>query len=1027
MTTETRRPVSSQGEVGSDHTSHAVDRLARPPGSRIGRGSLHFTFDGREFMGRPGDTAASALLRNGVRLFARSIKYRRPRGILTAGIEEPNALLTVGQSPNIVPNVPAPVLTLHDGMQLRSQNRWPSLQTDVLSFLGLGGRLLGAGFYYKTFKWPAWRMYEPFIRRLAGLGPAPGGSDLCQPSLEHLDCDVLVVGAGASGIEAARVSSACGARVIVCEREPLCGGELEFEEATIDGTDARSWLIESLDLLRQQGVRILTETAVVGNSDRVWIAHCYPGGLPHSHGVYRIRAKVAIIATGAVEHGIVFEGNDRPGVMLLSAAERYLARYGVIIGKRLVLFGNHDRLYCTATRFMAVGARIAAIIDTRASSCIGTNRARLQRAGVTCLDGHAVLRAMGGRGLRGVIVAPLKDMSRGRGVPCDALLVSGGWAASRLAAVLQGSLTYRGELGQVNSAAVTALSVVCGAAAGCVDLDGSLADGNRAAHSAVRACGAARKQKTPARAVSTTGSASDVQGAVQAAMTAWTEHSRDVALRGRGDPDPRVVPFWRSPSRRAAEKRQFVDFQNDVTVADLRQALAEGFIDIEHIKRYTTLGVGTEQGSISAPAAVGILAELTGSLGNAGRVSRARPPTQPVTLATLALHRRGHTLRPERQSPLHAWHLANGGVLESMGLWMRPRYYRASGSDARSAGVAEASQVRSCCGLADGSTLGKIEIAGSSAAEFLDRLYLTRISNLAVGRSRYAVLLREDGMVLDDGLVLRVARDRFFATVSSTHTELILAHMEFWCAVEYGSQDVMITDLTDASSVLTVAGPSARGHLSAVLDAPWQGKLASLKHMEFADDVWNGRALRVLRASFSGELAFELHCHPAIALPLWEGLIACGATPYGLEALDILRLEKGYLVSAEINGQTTPHDLNLTVPADCKCIGSPLLGRPGLHEPDRPRIVGVLGLNSKDEFSGGAQLVDAERPTRPCGYITSAGYSPSLRRHVGLALAARRISLGSELSAREPLYGRTTRVRLTLPAHFDPAGERMKS
>jgi methylglutamate dehydrogenase subunit C len=997
----------SQGDDGNQ----PVRRTPRPrTGSRVREGRLSFTFDGRMFQGQPGDTAASALIASGVRLFARSIKYRRARGVVTAGIEEPNALLTVGAPPSIIPNVPAPVLTLQDGLQLSSQNRWPSLRHDVFACVSLGGRLLNAGFYYKTFKWPSWRAYEPLIRRLAGLGAAPASSDISEPSVKYLHCDVLIIGAGPSGLEAARVCSAAGARVIVCEREPVCGGELEFEGAVIDEVSGLQWVNLNLKVLKSQGVEVLTETSVVGNAGTLWIAHRYAGGLPYDHGVYRIRAGVTIIATGVIEHGIVFEENDRPGVMLLGAAERYLAREGVIAGERLLLFGNHERIYAAAARFLAAKAVVAAIIDTRDPSCIATNRTPLQQAGVACFAGHAVLKSIGRTAVRGAMVAPLKDISRTRRIACDGLLVSGGWQPSRLATTLEGRAADTLEPGSEASASTVPVGIVCGGASGRMELVASIADGHRAGRLAVRA---ARNRRTNADQI--------------LSVARDTTASDRLGQRAHGDPETGLIPFWRSPCPTAAEKRQFVDLQNDVTVADLRQAVTEGFIDIEHIKRYTTLGIGTEQGSISATAGAAIVSEFVDARGDAPRVSRPRPPIQPLTLATLAGQRRGHALRPERSTALHGWHLANEGVLEPMGLWMRPRYYRSNGVDAQTAGVAEARRVREHCGLFDGSTLGKIEVAGPGAPELLDRLYLTRISSLPVGRSRYAVLLREDGMVLDDGLVLRLGADRFLTTVSSSHADLVLAHMEFWRAAEFALQDVMITDLTDAWSVIVVAGPTSRSALSETLGADWRSQFAALKHMDLAEDHWDGRALRVLRASFSGELAFEVHTHPASALNLWERLIACGVSPYGLEAVDILRLEKGYLVAAEMNGQTTPHDLNLAVPGDRNCIGAALLDRPGFHEPERPRLVGVQGVRPDDVFLGGAQLVQSERRGRTCGYISSAAYSPHLGHQVGLALVARRIPLGSELFAHEPLYARTTRVRLTVPTHIDAAGERMKS
>jgi glycine cleavage system aminomethyltransferase T/NADPH-dependent 2,4-dienoyl-CoA reductase/sulfur reductase-like enzyme len=1006
-------------------------------GLRVGERRVCFTFNGHEFEGQAGDTAASALLQSGVRLFARSIKFRRPRGILTAGIEEPSALLTVGAVPKTNPNVPAPIVQLYEGIQLRSQNGWPSLERDLLACMGLGGRLFSAGFYYKTFKWPTWRMYEPFIRRLAGLGCAPELGDVSAASVEHLDCDVLVVGAGPAGLEAACASSAAGARVVLCEREPVCGGELDIESAAIDGVSQLRWLTNTLKQLARQGVRILTETAVVGRSGGLWIAHRYAGDLLASHGVYRIRATIAIIATGAIEHGIVFEDNDRPGAMLLGAAEKYLARYGVIVGARPVLFGNHERLYAAAARFLAAGVRIAAIVDTRPASSIDTDRRSLQQDGVTCFDEHVVLRAIGRRSVRGAIVAPRNDLSRTRSIACDALLVSGGWSPSRLANLLQGDcgvyrISQSDNLHTVRAPTV----IICGAAAGRLELDIALTDGSRVGRFAADLVRnqqhAGRRQHLEIQRDSVQSSAkrgprTDSEPTASRAGERSRAADAIVGPRSRGDPNPGVLPFWRSPCSLAAEKRQFVDFQNDVTVSDLRQAMAEGFLDIEHIKRYTTLGVGTEQGGTSTVVGAGIVAEISGSRQDTSRMSRVRPPVQPVMLATLAHHRRGPTLRPERHTPLHEWHVSHGGVLEPMSLWMRPRYYRESGVDARTAGIAEARRVRERCGICDASTLGKIEFAGRSAPEFLDRLYLSRISTMPVGRSRYAVLLREDGMVLDDGIMLRLGEDRFLATVSSNHAELVLSHVEFWRDAEFGTKDVAIADLTDAWSVIVVAGPASRGVLTEALGPILQHSLAALKHMDFMETKWRLRALRVLRASFSGELAFELHCHPLLAMPLWERLIACGATSYGLEAMDILRLEKGYLVSTEINGQTTPHDLNLAIPAGRSCIGSELLDRAAFHESVRPRLVGVQSTRSADLFSAGAQLVELDRALRPCGYISSAAYSPALGRQVGLAFVARHVRVGTELTACEPLYKRKTRVRLTSPTHFDLEGKRLTS
>lgn len=975
-------------------------------GTRLGTERVKFTFDGRGFDGQVGDTATSALLANGVRLVGRSIKYRRPRGILTAGPEEPNALFTVGERPFLVPNVPGPQLALRDGLVIRSQNRWPTLRCDLLSLLQAGGGFFGAGFYYKTFIWPSWKPYERIIRNLAGLGKAPQSCNLGDVSTEHLSCDVLIGGAGPAGLAAALAAARAGAKVILCEREPVCGGELEFETGTIDGQPAADWVIQVLAQLREQRVRVLTESTIVSGTDGLVIAHNEIGGLPGRNGMYRIRAATFIAAMGSVERPIAFIDNDRPGVMLLGAAERLLARFGVRVGSQFVLFANHDRVYSAAARFLAAGIRVRTIVDTRIETQLGAGndsalrlRADLMRAGVECLLGQAVIAAHGGQsGIRSALVAPLAAPSTSRTLACDALLVSGGWTSVvHAGSELGGSLRYSKDISAFTIAQQPAWRHSAGAANGALDLESVVIDGHRAGECAARIAGA-------------TGFAG-------------------IAPRAAADPAPRLGTFWRSAAPRSAEKRQFVDYQNDVTVADLRQALEEGFLDIEHVKRYTTLGVGTEQGRTGGLVGAGIVAEMKGESVSQVGTSRSRPPYHPVTLRSLAGHRVGQGLRVIRRTPLHEWHAANGGQLEPMDLWMRPRYYTANGVDVFTAGIAEASRVRTSGGIADGSTLGKIEIAGSDAAAFLDRLYLAKASALKIGRSKYMVNLREDGMVLDDGIVLRLAENRFLATTSSGHAQHMLSHFEYYRDTEWAGRMVTVTDVTEAWAVIVVAGPNSRAILRAVLGAEWHGPLDTVRHMELAAGERNDRELRVLRVSFSGELAFELHCRPQIALLLWEALVASGLAPYGLEAVDILRIEKGYLVSSEINGQTTPFDLGMSglVKLGNPCVGSDLLDRPAFNELKRPQLVGLRAADGHAKFLAGAQLTAVNDEKHACGHVTSSAFSPALGEWIGLALVARSLaSQGACLLARDPLRHAQTTVRVVSPVHYDPAGERLR-
>jgi glycine cleavage system aminomethyltransferase T/NADPH-dependent 2,4-dienoyl-CoA reductase/sulfur reductase-like enzyme len=921
-------------------------------GRRISTETFEFFFDGKPYRAQRGDTAASALTAAGVRALGRSIKYRRLRGLLALGPEEPNALLTVGDTPACIPNVPAPVVRVEPGMRLYSQNRWPSLRLDLASLLRLGAGFWGAGFYYKTFMWPSWKFYEGIIRRLAGLGKAPGASSLPQAMVRHLDADVLVAGAGPAGLRAALDAARLGKRVILCEREPVIGGELSFETANIEGLPALEWVRRAQEELIRAGATILTDSAVVSAKGGVVIAHHQPAGMPGADTLLRLYAPSLINAMGAVERPIAFIDNDLPGVMLCSAAERLLSDYGVRAGRRVVLFGNHDRIYRTAERLRAGGVGVRLIVDTRERTA-SEARAALLAAGVECLLEHSVVRAEGSGALRAVQIAP-----GARRIDCDALLISGGWSAA------------------VRAAAPGDWHGVRGAAAGEVTL---------------------------------------------------------AAIVGASDDDgaPHLEPYWRSAATEAQEKRQFVDMQNDVTVADLRQALAEGFRDIEHVKRYTTLGVGTEQGRTGGMLGAAIVAELSGTALAAIGTSRARGPYQPVPMGVLSGTRVGEGLRPERRTPLHEAHVSAGAVMELMGGWMRPRYYRGNGADAFAAGVAEAARVRRHGGICDGSTLGKLEIAGADAPAFLDRIYLNSATAIEPGRARYAALLREDGMVLDDGLLLRHhAADRFTATTSSSHSAQVLSHLEFYRDTEWRGRRIAISDVTESWSVIIVAGPGSRAALRTVLGESWQPVLASLRHMGFADSA----GLRLLRASFSGELGYELHCRPAAAGALWQALGATGLAPFGLEALDILRVEKGYLTGSELNGQTTPMDVRLGAMlrsgadgAARESVGRALLGRDGLQSADRPILVGLRAADGRSQFLGGAQISATATAPESLGYVTSAVFSPALQEWIGLALVARNSSAaGMELFARDPLRGGDTRVRVVPPAHFDPEGQRIR-
>ncbi len=967
-------------------------------GTRLGTGSVRFGFDGREYVGREGDTAASALLAAGVRAFGRSMKYRRLRGVVSAGVEDPGALLTLGRGATRIPNLPAPALLLREGMELYSQNRWPALHRDVASLLQFGGGLFGAGFYYKTFLWPSWRAFERPIRALAGLGPAPGASVLPDARVEHLSCDVLVAGGGAAGLCAALAAARCGATVVLVERDSTLGGELQFETATLDGLPARQWIEETRAGLVRLGVRLLVGTRCVGGSDGLHIAHGEPGRPDEAATVYRIRARAMVIALGAVERPIAFVDNDRPGVMLLGAAERFQAGWGALAGRAAVVFANHDRAWLAAERLLAAGVPLRAVVDVRGSAGprASVSRDRLEAAGVDCLAGHVVTAAGGRAGVASVEVAT-RAGGRPRRIDCEFVFVSGGWSPSIHPGLQQGGGRRYDSAQSAFVAEPSAGRWIVGNAAATWSIAGVAAEGH--------ACGAA------------------VAGSLGFGAAAGEPPRAD------GDPEPGLEACWRVPCEPRDEHRQFVDPQNDVTVADLRAALAEGFIDVEHVKRYTALGFGTDQGRLGGTLGAAILAELRGQpLAEVG-ISRPRPPYHPVTLRSLAGLRTGPALRVARRTVLHEWHAANGGILDPMGLWYRPRYYRANGADAARAAVVEARRVRGHGGVLDGSTLGKIEVCGPDAAAFLDAAYLTRASTLRPGRARYMVCLREDGVVLDDGLALCLEPGRYVVTTSSSHGEHVLSHLEHLRELEWAARGVILTDVTDAWAVIVVAGPASRDALVGVLGGEWVSTLVALPHMGLARGRHLGHELTLLRAGFSGELAYELHARPAAAPALWQALVAAGLAPYGLDALDILRVEKGYLTTSEINGETTPHDLGMDalLRAGQPCVGRELLDRPGLHAAARPRLVGLRAVDGRSPFLAGAQLTVGARDARPCGYVTSACHSVALDQPVGLALVAREIAEGAELHVRDPLRNSQGRVRVCAPVHFDPDGTRMKA
>ena len=983
----------------------------RAGGQIFRKQSLDFSFDGKTYQGHPGDTLASALLSHGVRLMGRSFKYHRPRGVLSAGFEEPNALVELRSGARREPNTRATTVELYAGLNALSQNRWPSLKFDLMAVNSLASPIFAAGFYYKTFMWPAsfWeKLYEPLIRRAAGLGRASGLPDPDLYDKVTCHCDLLVIGSGPSGLMAALIAARSGARVVLAEEDFAFGGRMLSETYELDGLTGLDWLAQTLaELQSLDNVTLLKRTCVFGVYDhgtyaaleRVNDHVATPPAFQPRQRLWRIIARQSILAAGAIERPLIFGDNDRPNVMLANAARTYATRYGVKAGTQAVVFGNNDDAISTLHSLKAAGITVAAYIDPR-ETLPDALKTAANSTGAQLISG-VVTRARGKLNVSGVDIRD--HAGRTFTLACDLVAMSGGWnPAVHLTSHLGGKPVWNEAKAAFVPGTLPPAMQVVGAANGQMALDECLRSGAEGAVRALTACGF--KTATP-------------------------------TLPYVADESTAVTALWQV---KGVKGKAFVDFQNDVGAKDVELSHREGYRAVEHLKRYTTLGMATDQGKTANVNGLALMAELSAKTIEQTGTTRFRPPYSPVSIGALAGIHTAKDFRPTRKTAGHDWAVEQGAVFMEAGLWLRAQYFPQKGDKSwLDACNREVLATRNSVGVADVSTLGKIDIQGKDAAAFLDRVYCNSFSTLAVGRVRYGLMLREDGFVMDDGTTARLGENHYFMTTTTANAVKVMQHLDFCAQVLWPELDVTLISATEHWAQYSLAGPNARKVIAALVQEDVSN--AAFPYMACAEvTIGDGRGVkgRLYRISFSGELAYEIgvpaHYGDALIRAIMLAGVPYDLQPYGIEALNVMRIEKGHVGGGELNGETTAADLGLGKMMVMKkdFIGRVLSQRPALIAPDRRVVVGLKPVNAGTSFAAGAHLLAqrvANLAANDLGHITSAGYSPILGHHIGLALLKEGGQrMGEQIRAYDPIRGKETLVEVCSPHFVDAEGSRLR-
>ncbi|MFY9240486.1 MAG: sarcosine oxidase subunit alpha family protein [Roseovarius sp.] len=988
-------------------------------GGRIDRSKpLSASFDGRNLPAFHGDTLSSAMLAGGVSLVGRSFKYHRPRGIYSSGVEEPGAMVHLRDGDRHEPNARATVTEAYDGLVSTSQNAWPSLNFDIGAANNLFSRFLSAGFYYKTFIGPFrnstkfWMMCETFIRKAAGMGRGTYLQDPDTYEKRNAFCDVLVIGGGVAGLSAALAAGRSGAAVILVEQDFDLGGALLSDPVGQDGDAFVKNVRAELDAM--ENVRILTRTTAFGayDGDVYGLVERVSDHFraPENHQVrqrfWMIRAGRSVLATGAIERPLVFGGNDKPGVMLAGAAKTYLNRFAVLVGEQVIVTTNNDSAYEVAADMAKAGAQVT-LVDMRATVAPDT-AAIVTGAGASLLLGHGVLEAKGGKHVTAAVVVPVDAKGKATGatktLPADLIATSGGWTP----AVHLWSQRYGKPVFDAASASFVAAN-------------------------------------DPARAIQPAGTAAaaaSLKEVIEQGFQRGAEAANALGHDGHIDEQPRCFtsgPFWQSDlstvwavsnAKGKCQGKAFVDFQHDVKITDIDQAHLEGYVSVEHLKRYTTLGMATDQGKLSNINALSRMAELSDKGISEVGTTTFRPPFTPIAMGVIVAHEHGRHFRPTRLSPIHHWHVENGAEMTEAGAWMRPWYYPQGDENLRAAYIREAAHVREHVGMIDVSTLGKIAVQGPDAAEFLNRVYVNGWKTLQVGRLRYGVMLREDGFVMDDGATARLGEYDYLMSTTTANAAKVLAFAEHLLQTAWKDLKVHVTTVTDQWAAIAVAGPQSRDLLIKATEADL-GREA-LPNNCFTHATIDGVPVRIHRMSYSGELAYEVYIEAGYARHVWEALHTTGQDfnlrVYGTEAMGALRIEKGHVAGPELEGRTTLKDLGLEGFASSKkpFVGSALRKRPVLEDSERPTLVG-LEIEGEIGAKSGSILFPATGETKGHGdgWVSSTTYSPALGKHIALALLKNGKDRQGETLRVVNFVGDETLIADVVSHHFfDPNGDR---